>query len=122
MNYIIQTPSARRLKEEIVKRVSYKADMAEFRSHVIENGKGGLGKDVGKETFMLFAAGLVYESVTNREGPSQYQLNDNGILFVKYGLRQSVEGYKRETTRIPGMLTAVPVTDFKQIFDKGNGK
>ena len=79
-------------------------------------------KEVGKETYMLFAAGLVYESVTNREGPSQYQLNDNGILFVKYGLRQSVEGYKREATRILGMLTAVPVTDFKQIFNKGNGK
>lgn len=76
----------------------------------------------GKETFMLLAAGLVFESVTNREGRSQYQLNDNGILFVKYGLRQSVEGYKKETIRIPGMLTAVPVKDFNQIFDTDNWK
>lgn len=43
------------------------------------------------DTYMLHAAGLLYNSEIGADGVgiedgSHYQLNDNGLLFVKYGL------------------------------------
>ena len=50
------------------------------------------------DTYMLFAAGLLYNSAIGTDGvgaenSNHYQLNDNGVLFVKYGLKQDVSGY-----------------------------
>lgn len=52
------------------------------------------------DTYMLLAAGLLYNSAigvdeVGAENSNHYQLNDNGLLFVKFGLRHDVSGFKK---------------------------
>ena len=53
------------------------------------------------DTYMLLAAGLLYNSGigvdgVGKEDSNHYQLNDNGLLFVKYGLGVDVSKYVKE--------------------------
>ena len=53
---------------------------------------------VRHDTYMLLSAGLLYQSGigvdgVGRDDSSQYQLNDNGLLFVRYGLGVDVSSY-----------------------------
>ena len=57
------------------------------------------------DTYMLFAAGLLYNSAIGSDGVgvennNHYQLNDNGLLFVKYGLKQDVSGYVKSNEQL----------------------
>lgn len=58
------------------------------------------------DTYMLLAAGLLYNSEigvdgVGKEEGSHYQLNDNGLLFVKYGLGVDVSQYVKSESPIP---------------------
>lgn len=58
------------------------------------------------DTYMLLAAGLLYNSEigidgVGKEEGSRYQLNDNGLLFVKYGLGVDVSQYVKSESPIP---------------------
>ena len=58
------------------------------------------------DTYMLHAAGLLYNSEigvdgVGKEDGSRYQLNDNGLLFVKYGLGVDVSRYIKSESPIP---------------------
>lgn len=53
------------------------------------------------DTYMLFAAGLLYQSIIGKDeigakNSNRYQLNENGVLFVKYGLRKDVSKYIKD--------------------------
>ena len=57
------------------------------------------------DTYMLLAAGLLYNSEigidgVGKEDGSHYQLNDNGLLFVKYGLGIDVSQYVKSESPI----------------------
>lgn len=57
------------------------------------------------DTYMLFAAGLLYNSAigvdgVGKEDSNHYQLNDNGLLFVKCGLNVDVSGYVKSDAPI----------------------
>lgn len=50
------------------------------------------------DTYMLFAAGLLYQSAFGVDGvgkddSSHYQLNDNGVIFVHFGLGIDISQY-----------------------------
>ena len=50
------------------------------------------------DTYMLLAAGLLYQSEigvdgVGRENSNHYQLNDNGVLFVHFGLGVDISQY-----------------------------
>ena len=58
------------------------------------------------DTYMLLAAGLLYNSEIGADGVgkedgSHYQLNDNGLLFVKYGLGVDVSRCVKSESPIP---------------------
>ena len=58
------------------------------------------------DTYMLLAAGLLYNSEIGVDGVgkddgSRYQLNDNGLLFVKYGLGVDVSQCVKSESPIP---------------------
>ena len=58
------------------------------------------------DTYMLLAAGLLYNSEigidgVGKEDGSHYQLNDNGLLFVKYGLCIDVSQCVKSESPIP---------------------
>ena len=58
------------------------------------------------DTYMLLAAGLLYNSEIGTDGigkedGSRYQLNDNGLLFVKYGLNTDVSSCVKSESPIP---------------------
>lgn len=58
------------------------------------------------DTYMLLAAGLLYNSEigidgVGKEDGSRYQLNDNGLLFVKYGLGKDVSQCVKSESPIP---------------------
>ena len=58
------------------------------------------------DTYMLLASGLLYNSEIGTDGVgaedgSRYQLNDNGLLFVKYGLGVDVSRYVKSESPIP---------------------
>jgi hypothetical protein len=53
------------------------------------------------DTYMLLAAGLLYQTAigvdeVGAKNSNHYQLNENGVLFVKYGLRKDVSEYKKD--------------------------
>jgi hypothetical protein len=57
------------------------------------------------DTYMLYAAGLLYNSAIGSDGvgvnnSNHYQLNDNGLLFVKYGLKQDVSSYVKSNEQL----------------------
>lgn len=57
------------------------------------------------DTYMLLAAGLLYNSAIGVDGvgkkdSNHYQLNDNGLLFVKFGLNVDVSGYVKSDAPI----------------------
>ncbi len=68
-------------------------------------------RSISKDTYMLSSSGLVYEFVIDAGGDSKYRLNENGVLFVRYGLKQRVADYQQESNRIPGFITAKPIPD-----------
>ena len=56
------------------------------------------------DTYMLLAAGLLYNSAigidqVGAENSNRYQLNDNGLLFVKYGLKLDISGYIKDQSQ-----------------------
>ena len=71
------------------------------------------------DTYMLLAAGLLYNSEigidgVGKEDGSRYQLNDNGLLFVKYGLGVDVSRCVKSESPIP---TATE-TDLNEMWAK----
>lgn len=71
----------------------------------------------GKDSYSLQAAGLISQITYDAEGPGKFQLNDNGLLIVKYGLNIEVKSYNREFTKVEGMLKAMPVEEIDKIFE-----
>lgn len=60
------------------------------------------------DTYMLLAAGLLYQSAigvdgVGRENSSHYQLNDNGLLFVQYGLGIDISSYVKSDAPIQSL-------------------
>ena len=60
------------------------------------------------DTYMLLAAGLLYQSEigvdgVGRENCSHYQLNDNGLLFVQYGLGIDISTYVKSDAPIQSL-------------------
>ena len=60
------------------------------------------------DTYMLLAAGLLYQSEigvdgVDRENSSHYQLNDNGLLFVQYGLGIDISSYVKSDAPIQSL-------------------
>lgn len=60
------------------------------------------------DTYMLLAAGLLYNSEigvdgVDRENNSHYQLNDNGLLFVQYGLGIDISSYVKSDAPIQSL-------------------
>lgn len=71
------------------------------------------------DTYMLLAAGLLYNSEigidgVGKEDGSRYQLNDNGLLFVNYGLGVDVSRCVKSESPIP---TATE-TDIDEMWSK----
>lgn len=71
------------------------------------------------DTYMLLAAGLLYNSEigidgVGKEDGSHYQLNDNGLLFVNYGLGVDVSRCVKSESPIP---TATE-TDIDEMWSK----
>lgn len=63
------------------------------------------------DTYMLLAAGLLYNSEIGADGVGKedgscYQLNDNGLLFVKYGLGIDVSQCIKSESPIPSVTEA----------------
>ena len=60
------------------------------------------------DTYMLLAAGLLYQSAIGVDGVGQeksslYQLNDNGLLFVQYGLCIDISSYVKSEAPIQSL-------------------
>lgn len=60
------------------------------------------------DTYMLLAAGLLYQSeigvdVVGRDDSNHYQLNDNGVLFVRYGLGIDTSSYVKSDAPIQSL-------------------
>lgn len=60
------------------------------------------------DTYMLLAAGLLYQSAigvdgVGREDSNHYQLNDNGLLFVQYGLGLDTSSYVKSEAPIQSL-------------------
>jgi len=60
------------------------------------------------DTYMLLAAGLLYQSAigvdgVGREDSNHYQLNDNGLLFVQYGLGIDISSYVKSEAPIQSL-------------------
>lgn len=71
------------------------------------------------DTYMLLAAGLLYNSEIGVDGVgkddgSRYQLNDNGLLFVKYGLGVDVSQCVKSESPIPTATEA----DIHEMWEK----
>lgn len=75
------------------------------------------GRKEGKDSYSLQAAGLISQITYDAEGPGKFQLNDNGLLMVKYGLNIEVKSFNREFTKIEGMLKAMPAEDIDKMFE-----
>lgn len=66
------------------------------------------GISIRHDTYMLLAAGLLYQSAigvdgVGREDSNQYQLNDNGLLFVQYGLCIDISSYVKSKAPIQSL-------------------
>ena len=75
------------------------------------------------DTYMLLAAGLLYNSEigvdgVGKEDGSRYQLNDNGLLFVKYGLGVDISRYVKSESPIPTATEA----DIDEMWARANQK
>ncbi len=73
------------------------------------------------DTYMLLSAGLLYNTSIGVDGvgskdANQYQLNDNGVLFVKYGLGVDVRKYVKS----PAPISFGDDDDIDEIFRKDN--
>lgn len=63
--------------------------------------------------FLLWAewlAGLLYQSTIGVDGVgsedgNEYQLNDNGLLFVRYGLKKDTSGYVKSSAPLGSITT-----------------
>lgn len=69
------------------------------------------------DTYMLLAAGLLYQSEigvdgVGREDSNHYQLNDNGVLFVRYGLGIETNSYVKSDAPIQS-LTHEEIQEFQ---------
>ena len=71
------------------------------------------------DTYMLLAAGLLYQSAIGIDGieeseANQYQLNESGLLFVKYGLNIDVSSY----VKCDAPISTATDEDIDEIFQK----
>lgn len=68
----------------------------------------------GKDTYSLFASGLLVMSNIDPKGTNSYQLSENGLLLAKYGMEKDVSKYKKGNTSISGMVTYEKVDDLNE--------
>ena len=77
------------------------------------------------DTYMLLAAGLLYNSEigidgVGKEDGSHYQLNDNGLLFVNYGLGVDVSRCVKSESPIPTATEADIDEMWSKAMDNAN--
>ena len=77
------------------------------------------------DTYMLLAAGLLYNSEigidgVGKEDGSRYQLNDNGLLFVNYGLGVDVSRCVKSESPIPTATEADIDEMWSKAMDNAN--
>lgn len=77
------------------------------------------------DTYMLLASGLLYNSEIGIDGVgaedgSRYQLNDNGLLFVKYGLGVDISRYVKSESPIPTATEADIEEMWAKAMDNAN--
>lgn len=69
----------------------------------------------GKDTYSLFASGLLTLSNIDPKGSNSYQLSENGLLLAKYGMEEDVRNFKKENTSISGMVSFRESEDMEDI-------
>lgn len=72
-------------------------------------------KEECKDSYSLFAAGLLYESTLDVDNPNKYQLNENGKVMTEYGLGIDVKDYKKGSTKVKNVAESIPLDEIDKM-------
>lgn len=75
-------------------------------------------REEGRDSFSLLASGLIVQTTIDANGPSMYQLNDNGVLMTKNGLDVDVEVYERGNVKVKGVAEPIPTEEIDKILNE----